>query len=187
VVWQFVPQQPGVVHSHPSVSGPLMALQSLWPGLHMYVHVVPTHDGAPVLVSQETPQAPQLVVLVSDPQPPESGCELDESSDDSDDPSVGGPDSLAASGDPLDSPPDDPLEEPVLEEPLPDPVDPVSGGVVVLSRAFPPSVAVGSGTSVAPSSAVHAVDPTTRSRLAAVRTERILRTPRGRSIRRSRG
>jgi hypothetical protein len=50
VVAHPVPQQLGVAHSHPSVSGALLALQSSRPELHWYVHVDPVQLAAPVLV-----------------------------------------------------------------------------------------------------------------------------------------
>jgi hypothetical protein len=74
VDWHELPQQAGVVHSHPSRSGAAW-LQSTCPALHAYVHVVPVHVGVPVLMSQAFPQPPQLAgVVVWVSQPSRSGA-----------------------------------------------------------------------------------------------------------------
>jgi hypothetical protein len=74
----------------------------------MYVQVVPTHEGKPVLVSHATPHAPQLFVLLSDPQPelssPGASVAVVE-------------ESVVASGKPLgESIEASPLEDPMPEE-----------------------------------------------------------------------
>ena len=65
---QAVPQQAvagaPVMHSHPSVSAPTEALQSVRPALQTYVHEAPVHDGVPLVMLHATPHAPQLVVVV---------------------------------------------------------------------------------------------------------------------------
>ena len=70
VVWQPVPQQPGVAHSHPSVSGALPALQSASPELHWYEHVVPLQLAAPVFVLHAALHEPHVVVDESDDSHP---------------------------------------------------------------------------------------------------------------------
>jgi hypothetical protein len=65
VVWQPVPQQPGLAHSQPSVSGALPELQSVRPLLQAYEHFVPLQLGWPVLLLQVTPQSPQFEVEFS--------------------------------------------------------------------------------------------------------------------------
>jgi hypothetical protein len=71
VVWQPVPQHPGVTHSQPSVSGAVPLLQSDDPALHVYEQVVPLQDAADAWVRVHWfPQAPQLAVLLSLTQEP---------------------------------------------------------------------------------------------------------------------
>ena len=61
-VWHLPPQHPGVVHSQPSVSGAVAALQSVSPVLHLYEHVVPSQLAGPVFVLHFAAHPPQLVV-----------------------------------------------------------------------------------------------------------------------------
>jgi hypothetical protein len=68
VVSHTFPQPPQLVVrlsdvSHPLVFGAAL-LQSSHPGLHVYEHVVPLHEGVPRAVSHALPQPPQLVVVV---------------------------------------------------------------------------------------------------------------------------
>lgn len=70
VVWQPVPQHAGVVHSQPSVSGAVPALQSVSPELHWYVHLVPLQLAAPVFVVQTLLHPPQVAVDDSDDSQP---------------------------------------------------------------------------------------------------------------------
>jgi hypothetical protein len=70
MVSQLFPQHPGVAHSHPSVSGALLALQSIKPELHWYEHVVPLQLAAPVFVLQAVLHEPQVVVDESDDSHP---------------------------------------------------------------------------------------------------------------------
>jgi hypothetical protein len=56
--------------SQPSVSGAVDALQSPKPALHMYEHVVPLQVARKTAVLHATPQAPQFLVEVKEPQPP---------------------------------------------------------------------------------------------------------------------
>ena len=70
VVAHPVPQHVGVVHSHPSVSGALPALQSFSPELHWYEHVVPLQLAAPVFVLHAALHAPHDAVEESDDSQP---------------------------------------------------------------------------------------------------------------------
>jgi hypothetical protein len=66
VVWQLEPQQAGVAHSHPSVSGAVPLLQSDVPAWHVYEHVVPLQLALDALVVvQLSPHAVQLLVVLS--------------------------------------------------------------------------------------------------------------------------
>jgi hypothetical protein len=66
VVSQLVPQQAGVAHSQPSVSGATLALQSESPVSHEYEHFVPLHVAEAAFVRLHwSPQALQLLVVVS--------------------------------------------------------------------------------------------------------------------------
>jgi hypothetical protein len=56
--------------SQPSRSGGVPALQSSSPALHVYAHVVPLHEGTPVLVSHTFVHVPQLVVDASEVSQP---------------------------------------------------------------------------------------------------------------------
>jgi hypothetical protein len=70
VVSHPVPQHPGVEHSHPSVSGALLALQSERPELHWYVHVEPVQLAAPVFVLHALLHPPHVAVDESDDSQP---------------------------------------------------------------------------------------------------------------------
>lgn len=66
MVWHAVPQQPGVAHSHPSVSTPVFLLQSEVPALQVYEHFVPLQLADEALVRLHlTPQALQSCVVLS--------------------------------------------------------------------------------------------------------------------------
>jgi hypothetical protein len=66
VVWQPVPQQPGVAHSQPSVSGAVAWLQSEAPALQVYEHDVPLQLAADAFVRVHlSPHALQLLVVFS--------------------------------------------------------------------------------------------------------------------------
>ncbi len=65
LVSQLDPQQPGVAHSQPSVSGAVAALQSDAPLLHVYEQLPPLHASAEAFVAvQAMPHAPQFEVVV---------------------------------------------------------------------------------------------------------------------------
>lgn len=69
MVWQLPPlQQPGVAHSHPSVSGAVALLQSEAPALQVYVQVVPLQAGdasVPFVAVHTAPHALQLLAVLS--------------------------------------------------------------------------------------------------------------------------
>jgi hypothetical protein len=68
VVWHFTPQQAGVAHSQPSVSGAVAALQSEdadAPVSQVYEHVVPLQLAADAFVRLHlSPQALQFCVVL---------------------------------------------------------------------------------------------------------------------------
>jgi hypothetical protein len=67
VVWQPVPQQAGVLHSHPSVFGAVAELQSADPALHVYEHVAPLQVADCAFVRLHlSPHALQLFVVLSE-------------------------------------------------------------------------------------------------------------------------
>ncbi len=69
MVWQPVPQQAGVAHSQPSVSGAVALLQSEVPALQVYEQVDPLQLAADALVVWQTsPQALQSATVLSPEQ-----------------------------------------------------------------------------------------------------------------------